>query len=136
MYLLERNLSAPTHGAAFRLANMTPVTMGFNPLKFQRTICLGYTMRGRRFAELSAFVEVADYGSFTKAAGHLGVSTGSLSQTIRALEGSLGVRLLNRTTRSVALTEAGVGRHSRASPKRHKGESSRGHRTYQRRWRV
>jgi DNA-binding transcriptional LysR family regulator len=64
-------------------------------------------MRGRRFAELSAFVEVAEYGSFTKAARYLGVSTGSLSQTIRALEESLGVRLLNRTTRSVALTEAG-----------------------------
>jgi DNA-binding transcriptional LysR family regulator len=64
-------------------------------------------MRGRRFAELSAFVEVADHGSFTKAAAHLGMTTGSLSQTIRALEESLGVRLLNRTTRSVALTEAG-----------------------------
>lgn len=64
-------------------------------------------MQGRQFAELSAFVEVAEYGSFTKAARHLGVSTGSLSQTIRALEESLGVRLLNRTTRSVALTEAG-----------------------------
>jgi DNA-binding transcriptional LysR family regulator len=64
-------------------------------------------MRGTRFAELSAFVEVAEHGSFTKAAAHLGVSTGSLSQTIRALEESLGVRLLNRTTRSVALTEAG-----------------------------
>jgi DNA-binding transcriptional LysR family regulator len=64
-------------------------------------------MRGSRFAELSAFVEVAEHGSFTKAATHLGVSTGSLSHTIRALEQSLGVRLLNRTTRSVALTEAG-----------------------------
>jgi DNA-binding transcriptional LysR family regulator len=73
-------------------------------------------MRGRRFAELSAFVEVADYGSFTKAAGHLGVSTGSLSQTIRALEESLGVRLLNRTTRSVALTEAGERMLTRLRP--------------------
>jgi DNA-binding transcriptional LysR family regulator len=52
-------------------------------------------------------VEVAETRSFTKAAGRLGVTTGSLSQTIRALEESLGVRLLNRTTRSVALTEAG-----------------------------
>ena len=64
-------------------------------------------MRGSRFAALSAFVEVAERGSFTKAAGQLGVTTGSLSQTIRALEESLGVRLLNRTTRSVALTEVG-----------------------------
>jgi len=52
-------------------------------------------------------VEVAEHGSFTKAAGELGLTKGSLSQTIRALEESLGVRLLNRTTRSVALTEAG-----------------------------
>lgn len=64
-------------------------------------------MRGSRFAALSAFVEVAEHRSFTKAAGQLGITTGSLSQTIRALEESLGVRLLNRTTRSVALTEAG-----------------------------
>lgn len=73
-------------------------------------------MRGRRFAQFSAFVEVADYGSFTKAAAHLGISTGSLSQTIRALEESLGVRLLNRTTRSVALTEAGERMLTRLRP--------------------
>lgn len=64
-------------------------------------------MRGTRFAELSAFVAVAELSSFTKAARQLGISTATLSQTIRALEESLGVRLLNRTTRSVALTEAG-----------------------------
>jgi DNA-binding transcriptional LysR family regulator len=64
-------------------------------------------MRGTRFAELSAFVAVADLGSFTKAAARLRMSTGTLSQTIRGLEESLGVRLLNRTTRSVAPTEAG-----------------------------
>jgi len=64
-------------------------------------------MRETRFAKLSAFVAVADSGSFTKAAAQLGVSTGSLSHTIRELEESLGVRLLNRTTRSVAPTDAG-----------------------------
>jgi len=73
-------------------------------------------MRGRRFAQFSAFVEVAEYGSFTKAAAHLGISTGSLSQTIRALEESLGVRLLNRTTRSVAVTEAGERMLTRLRP--------------------
>ena len=64
-------------------------------------------MRGTRFAELSAFIAVADLGSFTKAAAHLRLSTSSLSQSVRALEERLGVRLLNRTTRSVAPTEAG-----------------------------
>jgi DNA-binding transcriptional LysR family regulator len=64
-------------------------------------------MRGTQFAELNAFVAVAERGNFTKAATHLGISPATLSQTIRALEERLGVRLLNRTTRSVALTEAG-----------------------------
>src|SRR5215467_10918710 len=64
-------------------------------------------MRETRFAKLSALVAVADCGSFTKAAAQLGLSTGSLSHTIRELEESFGVRLLNRTTRSVAPTDAG-----------------------------
>src|SRR6185312_10371846 len=64
-------------------------------------------MRGTQFAELSAFAAVADQGSFTKAGRLLGLSTATISQTLRALEHRLGVRLLNRTTRSVALTDAG-----------------------------
>ena len=64
-------------------------------------------MRGTQFAELSAFVAVAEESSFTKAAKRLGMSTASLSQTVRSLEEHLGVRLLNRTTRSVSLTDAG-----------------------------
>ena len=64
-------------------------------------------MRGSQFAELCAFVAVAEHRNFTKAAAQLGVSRPSLSKTIRSLEDRLGVRLLNRTTRSVALTEAG-----------------------------
>jgi DNA-binding transcriptional LysR family regulator len=64
-------------------------------------------MRGTEFAELTAFVAVADHGNFSKAATALGLSTSTLSQTIRSLEERLGVRLFNRTTRSVALTEAG-----------------------------
>jgi DNA-binding transcriptional LysR family regulator len=50
---------------------------------------------------LTAFVAVAEERSFTKAAVRLGVSTSALSHAIRALEESLGVRLLARTTRSV-----------------------------------
>jgi len=64
-------------------------------------------MRGTQFAELSAFVAVAEHRNFTKAAAQLGISPPSLSQAIRTFEERLGVRLLNRTTRSVALTEAG-----------------------------
>jgi DNA-binding transcriptional LysR family regulator len=64
-------------------------------------------MRGTQFAELSAFVAVAEHRNFTKAAAQLGISTSTLSQTVRLFEERLGVRLLNRTTRSVALTEAG-----------------------------
>jgi DNA-binding transcriptional LysR family regulator len=64
-------------------------------------------MRGTQFAELSAFVAVAEHRNFTKAAAQLGISRPALSQTIRSLEERLGVRLFNRTTRSVALTEVG-----------------------------
>jgi DNA-binding transcriptional LysR family regulator len=64
-------------------------------------------MRGTQFAQLTAFVAVAEHSSFTRAALQLGISTPSLSQTIRSLEEQFGVRLLDRTTRSVALTEAG-----------------------------
>jgi DNA-binding transcriptional LysR family regulator len=57
--------------------------------------------------DLTAFVIVAREGSFTRAAAKLGVSQSALSQTIRALEERLGLRLLTRTTRRVAPTDAG-----------------------------
>lgn len=57
---------------------------------------------------LTAVAAVARHGSFTRAAGEAGVSPSALSQTIRALETQLNVRLFNRTTRRVALTEAGA----------------------------
>jgi DNA-binding transcriptional LysR family regulator len=57
--------------------------------------------------DLLAFVAVAREGSFTRAAAQLGVSQSALSQTVRRLETSLGIRLLTRTTRSVSPTEAG-----------------------------
>ncbi len=64
-------------------------------------------MRKVGFAEVSAFVAIAERSSFAKAAVHLGVSRSTLSETLRTLEEKLGARLLNRTTRSVALTEVG-----------------------------
>lgn len=57
--------------------------------------------------DLRAFILVAQVGSFTKAAGQLGVSQSALSYTIRTLEERIGVKLLNRTTRSVSPTQAG-----------------------------
>jgi DNA-binding transcriptional LysR family regulator len=59
------------------------------------------------FDELAAFAAVAKERSFTRAGARLGVSPSALSQTIKGLEGRLRVRLLTRTTRSVAPTEAG-----------------------------
>jgi DNA-binding transcriptional LysR family regulator len=64
-------------------------------------------MRGPELAEMNAFVTVAERRSFAKAAALLGISRSTLSETIRGLEERLGVRLLNRTTRSVAPTVAG-----------------------------
>lgn len=57
--------------------------------------------------DLQAFRAIARERSFTRAAAQLGVSPSALSQTLRALEARLGLRLLTRTTRSVAPTEAG-----------------------------
>ena len=62
---------------------------------------------GVQLTELTAFVAVAEQLSFTKAAVQVGVALPTMSQTIRSLEERLGVRLFNRTTRSVALTEDG-----------------------------
>ena len=73
-------------------------------------------MRGSEFAELKAFAAVVERASFARAADHLGLSPSALSQTIRQLEARLGVRLLNRTTRSVAPTEAGSRLHERIAP--------------------
>lgn len=64
-------------------------------------------MQQHSFNDLAAFATVAKERSFTKAAAKLGVSQSALSQTIRNLEERVGLRLLTRTTRSVAPTEAG-----------------------------
>ncbi len=64
-------------------------------------------MRREELVDLNAFLTVAEERSFTRAAGRLNTSQSALSHTIRRLETRLGVRLLNRTTRSVAPTEAG-----------------------------
>lgn len=57
--------------------------------------------------DLRLFAEVVEHGSFTAAARSLGAQTSKLSRRVRALEEELGVRLLNRTSRSLSLTETG-----------------------------
>jgi len=57
--------------------------------------------------DLRLFAEVVEHGSYTAAARSLGLQTSKLSRRIRALEEELGVRLLNRTSRSLSLTETG-----------------------------
>ncbi|MEX5684671.1 MULTISPECIES: LysR family transcriptional regulator [Pseudomonas] len=64
-------------------------------------------MKREEMADLTAFLAVAEARSFTKAATKLGLSQSALSQIVQRLEQRLGMRLLNRTTRSVAPTEAG-----------------------------
>src|SRR5512144_2439793 len=56
---------------------------------------------------LNSFLAVARHRSFAAAARHLGISTSALSQSVRQLETRLGVTLLTRTSRTVALTDAG-----------------------------
>lgn len=67
--------------------------------------------------ELLAFIAVARERSFTKAAAKLGVSQSALSHTIRGLEQRLGLRLLTRTTRSVAPTQAGERLYQSVGPR-------------------
>ena len=74
-------------------------------------------MLGKNAHDLMAFLAVARERSFTRAAAQLGVSQSALSHAIRGLEERLGLRLLTRTTRSVAPTEAGARLLRIAGPK-------------------
>lgn len=67
-------------------------------------------------APIAAFARVAHHASFTRAAAELGVSPSALSQTLRKLERSLGVRLLDRSTRRVGVTEIGQRFLAQAQP--------------------
>jgi DNA-binding transcriptional LysR family regulator len=67
-----------------------------------------------KFQSISAFARVVEAGSFAGAATRLGVSVSSVSRLVADLEAHLGVRLLNRTTRRISLTEAGRAFHERS----------------------
>jgi DNA-binding transcriptional LysR family regulator len=73
-------------------------------------------MRAGEIIELNTFVTVAQEGRFAQAAVRLGVTASAVSQSIRRIEARLGVRLFTRTTRSVALTEAGEALFQQARP--------------------
>jgi DNA-binding transcriptional LysR family regulator len=73
-------------------------------------------LAGSDYNQLRAFVAVGELLSFSRAAEMLGVSPSSLSQMVRGFEARVGVRLLNRTTRSVALTEVGLNLLQRVRP--------------------
>ena len=73
-------------------------------------------MKRSDYGELAAFASVARLRSFRRAGDALGVSASALSHAVRGLEARLGVRLLNRSTRSVMPTEAGARLLDRLSP--------------------
>ncbi len=66
-----------------------------------------------RFEDMRCFVQVADRGSVTKAAGALRVAPSAVSRRIKELEARLGTQLLTRTTRRMSLTESGRSFHAR-----------------------
>lgn len=73
-------------------------------------------MRSHEFAELSAFIAIAEERSFRRAATRLNLTPSTLSHSLRALEQRLDVRLLQRTTRAVSLTEAGAALLAEVAP--------------------
>lgn len=73
-------------------------------------------MAGTTLADLKALSAVAVHQNFRAAAAELGISTSSLSHQVAAMERRLGIRLFNRTTRSVALSEAGLAFLDRVGP--------------------
>lgn len=69
-----------------------------------------------RYSDLASFVSVADQLSFRRAARHRGTTASAVSHALQNLEAVLGVRLVNRTSRSVSLTEAGSVLYARLKP--------------------
>jgi len=76
------------------------------------------------FEELAAFAAVVDAGGFSAAARQLGQSKATISDQVKRLEQRLGARLLNRTTRRVAVTEAGAACHAHCVRMRHEAEAA------------
>ena len=87
---------------------MFPLSMWTNtPAKDKLLIKLTTIQNTMELQELNAFVKVVQTGSFTRAADSLGTQKAQVSRVVTQLEKKLGVRLLERTTRSLSLTEVG-----------------------------
>jgi hypothetical protein len=82
-------------------------------------------MRRESLADLTTFIAVANSLNFREAASQFGVAASALSHSMRQLEEGVGTRLLNRTTRSVSLTDAGVRLLERLRPARTPRQSRR-----------
>src|ERR1700691_3111159 len=100
-------IASSFHSTAPRPAKMLMQVGKENPISIAFGIERNSAMDRGDLANLSAFVTVADQRSFRAAASRLDVTPSALSHSIRQLEARLGVRLLNRTTRSVSVTDAG-----------------------------
>lgn len=87
-----------------------------NSLSVHCSVEQGSAMDRRALSDLVAFATLAELRSFRRAGAALGVSASALSHRLRKMEASLGVRLLNRSTRSVTPTEAGERLLARVAP--------------------
>lgn len=108
-------------GAASRhvLIGMTRIERADKLIKTDQLIKQGFAMRPLRLDSLEIFEDVVRCGGFRAAALGRGVSSSAISQSISVLEEAVGIRLLNRTTRSVAPTEAGMQLLERLRPALH-----------------
>src|SRR6266481_2446440 len=97
--------SSPCLGS---VPNMSMKGGGENPISVAFGVEENSSMPRSDLADLTAFVAIADHLSFRAAAARLGVTPSALSHTMRQLEERLGMRLLNRTTRSVSVTDGGL----------------------------
>lgn len=75
---------------------------------FQESCKLAYGIQKSDMGELLSFLAIVDHGSVARAGAQLGVTAAAVGQSLRKLETRLGVRLINRTTRSMQLTKAGT----------------------------
>src|ERR1700733_3879433 len=103
----HRRISDRSLMSESRVVKMLMNTANENPISIAFGAERSSGMDRGDLGNLNAFVAVADHRSFRAAASQLGVTPSALSHSMRQLEERLGVRLLNRTTRSVSVTDAG-----------------------------